>query len=137
MNLGQSRCAERHRIKVRDSHHWGPYGVLTRDVAFKAQEVGNHDYFRAPEIVEDICGCFEDGFGVNLLDRFVRSTKPCVVKFIDKETRSDCLPAAVYYLYTVWRGDKLSDQCSTCFNGKASPIPRDRILRVEFGDQPI
>jgi len=35
-------------MKANDAMHWGPYALLTKDHAFKPEEIGNLDYF-------DIC----------------------------------------------------------------------------------
>ncbi len=51
-NLGNSHSASLYHMKVNDRDHWGPYGVLVREVAFCPVEVGNHDYLDVPEIVE-------------------------------------------------------------------------------------
>jgi hypothetical protein len=131
---GDSHSAYLYRMKVGNPLHWGPYAILVRDVAFKAKEVGNHDYLRAPEVVEDICMCFSEKYGFDLLDVFLKGTKPCIVKFVDNHPRSDCLLAALYYLYSAYHEQELSRYCNTCFDGEGVLIPKERILKIEFLD---
>ena len=124
-----------YNMKVNLPQYWGPYAILVKDIAFKAKEVGAHDYFRVPEIVEDVCICFGETFRVSLLDAFRSSTRPCIVKFT-APYRDDALKKALYYLYHVQREETLHIECSTCFDGKGNPIPADKILKVEFPTYP-
>jgi len=62
-DMGSHHDADLYSMKANDAMHWGPYALLTRDHAFKSEEIGNHDYFDAPEIVEDICICFTKNTG--------------------------------------------------------------------------
>lgn len=133
--VGQSHDAFLYKMKTGDSMHWGPFAILVRDIAFRAEEVSNHDYLRAPEIVEDICNCFSDLLDFNLLDAFMRKTKPCIVKFIGPP-RDDCLRAALFYLHNVRWNAGFSQDSNTCFNGQGSPIPANRILKIEFPNYP-
>jgi hypothetical protein len=130
-DMGDHHGAGLYAMKVSDKMHWGPYALLSRDHAFKSSEIGNHDYFGAPEIVKDICLCFSEKFGYDLLGTFMRKTKPCVVKFV-AGPRGGCVSAAVYHLYNVYRGNSCSIQCNTCFDGDGVTIPREDILKVEF-----
>lgn len=131
-DLGNSHSADLYRMKVNDSLHWGPYGVLVKDIAFRAKEVGNHEYFRTPEIVEDICTCFNEKYNLDLQEAFFNNTKPCIVKFIDETPRPDCIEAAMYYLYMMFYGNELSLFCNTCFDGEAAAVPKERILNIKF-----
>jgi hypothetical protein len=60
--------ADLYRTKVQKSFHWGPFAVLVRDIAFRPEESGSHDYFRTPEIIEDICVCFKEKYSIDLLE---------------------------------------------------------------------
>jgi hypothetical protein len=131
-NVGAGHYAHLYRMKLGGRHLWGPYALLIRDIAFQPEEVGNHDYLDVPEIVEDICICFSERYDIDLLDAYRERTKPCIVKFVDSETTDEHLLTALYYLYTVHRGDPLSMACNTCFDGGGSPIPKERILGVEY-----
>jgi len=124
--------AHLYRLKINDSFHWGPHAILVKDVAFREQEVGAHNYFRTPEIVEDICTCFEKKYNMDLSDRFIKNTVPCIVKFCEDEAEFSYLKPALMYLYCVYREYAFSHYCNTCFDGEGKVIGEDKILRVEF-----
>jgi hypothetical protein len=124
--------AHLYAMKTEKPFYWGPYAILVRDIAFKPKEVGNHDYLFGPEIVEDICICFEKVYKFDLLTLFRKSTKPCIVKFVDSAPRSKYLRAAIFYLYVTRRHDRLRDYCNDCLDARGAAVSRDRILKVEF-----
>ena len=119
-------------MKTENPFHWGPYAILVRDIAFMPKEVGNHDYLFGPEIVEDICICFEKVHKIDLLALFRKSTKPCIVKFVDSTPQSKYLRATIFYLYATHRHDRLRDYCNDGLDARGVAVPRDRILKVEF-----
>lgn len=130
-DMGSHHHAGVYGMKVNDPRQWGPYALLIRDHAFKSEQIGNHDYFDAPEIVEDICICFTEKHGFDLLAAFKKITKPCVVKFFDGP-RGDCIETAIYHLYqTLWR-NQCSMQCNTCYDAEGEPVPPEWIIKVEF-----
>ena len=118
-------------MKVSDADHWGPYGVLVRDVAFCPAEIGNHDYLGIPEIIEDISLCFVEQYGFDLRSAFIQNSQPCIVKFIDYTPDPRCLPPALYYLYSRFHGEPLSLSCNTCFDGLGKSVRQKQIQRVE------
>jgi hypothetical protein len=118
--------------KTKNPFHWGPYAILIRDIAFKPNEVRNHDYFSGPEIIEDICFCFEEIYKLDLLKIFLEKTKPCIVKFVDAGTRTNYIRAALWHLHKISWQETCTDYCNDCFDGKAVPVRRDQILSVEF-----
>lgn len=130
-DMGASHYAYLYGMKVSNSLHWGPYALLTRDHAFKSKEIGNHDYLGGPEIVEDICFCFTEKHGFDLLAAFLKRTKPCIVKFFDGP-RDGCVETAVYHLYKAHRAHQCSMQCNTCYDGEGVPVSPERIMKVEF-----
>jgi hypothetical protein len=130
-DMGPHHHAGLYGMKASDPMHWGPYALLTRDHAFNSEEIGNHDYLAAPEIVEDICICLTEKHGFDLLAAFMKKTRPCVVKFFDAP-RDGCVQTAVYHLYNAYRGHRCSMQCNTCYDGEGVPVPPERIMRVEF-----
>ena len=130
-DMGSHHHAGLYEMKADDPMYWGPYALLSRDHAFKSYEVGNHDYLRAPEIVEDICICFSQRRDFDLLGAFMKKTRPGIVKFFDGP-RADCVPTAVYHLYNAYRGNICSGECNTCYDGEGVPVPAERILKVEF-----
>ncbi|AWI03207.1 hypothetical protein [Clostridium drakei] len=50
--------------------------MVVKDAAFSSEEIGNHDYLKIPEIVEDICVCFEKIYGINL---YISNSKSMIV----------------------------------------------------------
>jgi hypothetical protein len=118
-----------YRMKAEDSFHWGPYGALLRESAFQSAELGQHDYLAVPEIIEDICNAVGEEFGLDLLERFVASSTPCIVKFATKDTETETLKTAVAYLWGVLLDEPtLSGNYS---HDAAGPVPRDRVVAVE------
>ena len=135
--MGNSPSADLYHMKVNDAFHWGPYGVLVRDAALRPTQIGNHDYLRIPEIVEDISLCFEEQYGFDLCSAFIQNSQPVIVKFIDKDPHHRCLPPALYYLYSRFHGEALSLACNTCFDGRGERIRADQIRSVEVPNYSI
>jgi len=124
--------AQIYHMRTENPFHWGPYAILVRDLAFKPEDVHNHDYFSGPEIIEDICYCFRQIYHLDVLKLFLQKTKPCIVKFIDGGTGTKYVRAALWHLHKIaWR-EKCTDYCNDCFDGRGVPVARDRILGIEF-----
>nr|WP_319374281.1 hypothetical protein [uncultured Methanobacterium sp.] len=121
-----------YRNKIKNSIHWGPYAMLIKDSAFKSKEMGNHDYLKIPEIIEDICYPFDNIYNFNLLDRYIKNTQPCIVKFKHSKFELDYLGAVLFYLYKICHNLKINIHCNTCFNGKGLKIHHNDILSVEY-----
>lgn len=134
MALSENHYAYLYRMKTGDPAYWGPYALLIKDTAFKPNELHNHDYFRVPEIVEDVCIVLQELHGMDLLPVFLEKTKPCIVKFVDDDVKSYCLEAALYHLYHLRKGDGCAplSNCSISFDGKGKTIPKERIFKREF-----
>lgn len=135
---GKSHWSYLYCLKTADSVHWGPYAQLIRDIAFRSDELHHHDYFRVPEIIEDICIVLQECHGIDLLPIFAEKTRPCIVKFVDDDAKSYCLEAALCHLYHLRKGDSCTpvSPCTTGFNGKGKEIPKNRILKIEFPNYP-
>lgn len=58
-----------YRLRVGKPFHCGPYAMLVREAAFRAGEIGNHDYLVVPEIVQDICRGYEERFNASIVSR--------------------------------------------------------------------
>lgn len=126
-----SHHAGLYRLKTGNRRCWGPCAMLIRELSFKPQEVRNHDYLASPEIVEDICVCFQDTFKVNLQRLFQQATKPCIVKFIHYDSSREYLQAALFYLYRAYYEIGLPSR-TPCFDGRGKVVPRENIVKVEF-----
>jgi hypothetical protein len=129
------RSARLYASKVENRLHWGPYAILIRDIAFRPAEIGNHDYLRAPEIVEDICRCFQNDYKFDLLSEFQKRTKSCVIKFattsMTLDRQRECVVAALYHQYQRSRGLELNMDCNTCWDNNSSPILASKILKID------
>jgi hypothetical protein len=99
---------------------------------FRPRLMGNHDYLAAPEIIADICMSYEEMHSKPLLERFLESTSPCIVKFQSREPRPDALGAALLYVHRVSRGEELLTQCNTCYAGAGVALSPTSIVRVEW-----
>ncbi len=110
----------------------GPFALLVREAAFCSQGIGNHDYLKTPEIVEDICETFNELHSINLMPEFLKATRPCIVKFRDAATKPYYVGIALYYLYLSEMKVSLTDEASYCFDGAGARITCDRFLDIEF-----
>ncbi|MED4907488.1 hypothetical protein P9761_04355 [Brevibacillus centrosporus] len=128
----KSHSAWLYHLKLGDKFHWGPYAMLVREIAFVSEEVGNHDYLDAPEIVEDICHVFDGMYHCNLLERFRMETYPCIVKFQSNQSKDYYLGIVLNFLYYQYHGMEMSLHCNTCFDGKGESVTFEQILKVEF-----
>ena len=122
-----------YRLRVGKPFHCGPYAILVREAAFRAEEIGNHDYLAVPEIVRDICRGYEERFNASIVNQVTAALRPCIVKFKSKpEGDQWCLEPAVYYLHRTARGERLNLHANTCYDGGNSSIPPQDIVGVEF-----
>jgi len=124
--------AELYRLKLNNKNSWGPYAMLIKESAFKSSEMGNHDYLKIPEIIEDICICFEEKYKINLAKIFINNTKPCIIKFSVKGGEYYLLKPILYYIYCTMHNKSLSIYSNTCFNAEGELINSDSILKIEY-----
>ena len=107
--------------------------MLVKDIAFRAKEIGNHDYLRLAEIVEDICDGYRDKYGISIHEDVVSSLKPCIVKFRSNfRIDQSCIEAAIFYVYKRTKGEPLSGDANTCFDAKGNIIPHGDILSIKY-----
>jgi hypothetical protein len=114
-------------------HDEGPFAFLIREVAIKAPSPC-HNYLDAPEIVEDLAGTFLGQNYQQLVDRFKKITKPCVVSFL-AESKGYELPHVVLYVKLVLDGEVELDAGSaanTFFDSEGVVVSPERIQNVEF-----
>ncbi|PSB24739.1 hypothetical protein C7B82_25340 [Stenomitos frigidus ULC18] len=122
-----------YNLKVSDHCHWGPFAMLIREEAFRANEVGNHDYLRLPEIIEDICNGYSKVFNFRLHDTVVGSLQPCIVKFVsNKYIGNELFKPILYYLFLTAKGEPLEIESDACFDGEGLEVPVESILKVDF-----
>lgn len=132
--LTSSGVADSHYFtKTNNSMHWGPYAILVREVAFCADEAGQHDYLGMPEIIEDICNGFFKTSGVALTEVFSKKLKPAIVKFTSTDNCDDlCISTALSYVYSIIQHVAPSATWAFCFDGKTTPVAPENILKIEF-----
>lgn len=108
--------------------------MLVKESAFRSAEMGNHDYLRMPEIVEDICNGYEHQTGECILEDVSSVLTPCIVKFEVESDRDDehLNRVLLYYCWSKCRNEEMCDLSNTCFDGQGRVIPRSAILKVEF-----
>lgn len=126
-----NKFAYLYRTKVTGEFHWGPYAMLVRDAAFSSKEIGNHDYLKIPEIVEDISICFEKIYGINLAENYIKNSKSIIVKFISENVKEYYVGVALNYLYSKLHNFRMSLDCNTCYDGKAKIVSKKAILNIE------
>ena len=120
-------------LKTPDPFHWGPFAMLVRESAFNPEELGNHDYLRCPEIIEDICNGYEKRYSESIYERVVKNLHPCIVKFRSKKwIDMDLIKVAIYYLHMAVNNSEWDHSANTCFDGKGESVPKSDIIKVEF-----
>lgn len=121
-----------YELKVGKPYLAGPFGMLVRESAFRAREMGNHDYLRIPEIMEDICDGYSERFGDPILAALQAALVPCIVKFRSTRTSPTYLSSAARYLYDIEQGESLTMWSNHVFDGQNKAVPFEDILGVEF-----
>jgi hypothetical protein len=131
----RGQFADQYARKLAYQFNEGPFAFLVRDALLLRDQMGaNHDFLGIPEIVEDICLCYEMMFGYRLRARFSEATKPCVVKFKSRAPRPDALAAALMYVHRKAKGQELERSCNTCYSGEGVAVPPHDIVQVEWPD---
>lgn len=117
-----------HRLKFKEDQ--GPHAVLVRDVLIEPNRFESVDYLDCPEIIKDICGSFDEGFGKDLLKLFRDSSHPCIVTFLDDQPRNDAIGAATTYIWCIARNEDCL-LCNTCYEANGRVISKTAIIDVE------
>lgn len=119
-------------LRTQNSFHWGPYGILVRDIAFIAEDLWQHDYLKMPELVEDICNAYRLDHGVSLYTHYSEALKPKIVSF--KSTHrldSGCVESALGYAYRYIRGHSLDCMSVTGIDCEGVAISPEQITGIE------
>lgn len=123
-----NEAAYRYREKFSHIIHEGPHAILIRETADLIRNDNTYvDYFKTPEIVEDMCSYC----GFRLQDKFTAKTVPCVVKFIGHSPDINALHTAVMYAYRKYRRLALLPACNYCYTARGTAVPPEYILKVE------
>ncbi|MBZ5504910.1 MAG: hypothetical protein LAO78_05415 [Acidobacteriia bacterium] len=115
----------------------GPFGMLIRELAFHAEAIGNVDYLKLPELVDDICKGYKSKYGKSIRNEISHGLRKCIVKFKSTERTEDGLIAPALYYSWVKANDKKFDDVDRSavaysFNGSGATIPFEAIQRIEF-----
>jgi hypothetical protein len=119
-----------YRLKVRDPFYWGPFAYLIKEDAireYRSSRSQTH-YLDMPEVIENICVSFKRMYEVDLPTVFMANTTPCIVKFVDFNSRVQDLLAALRYLFLVWHGSE-DFPLNGVYKGL---ITADRIQAIQF-----
>jgi len=123
---------EMYELRTNDSIHWGPYGILVREVAFNTKKLKQHDYLKMPELVEDICNAYKLTYEVSLDLLYENLLIPKLVKFYSsKRLDNGCIEAALNYAYTKIRKLPINESCVTVLNNGGTAIKPEEIVNVE------
>lgn len=122
---------ELYSMKISDSCHHGPFGFLIREVIFKPSEFGNWDYLDTPEIVDDICTTFKKYYNVDLINKYLQNSEPCIVKFNSSDISTSLLGITLAYIHCKLRNIEIWQDCSIAYDGKGETIPQDDIIEIE------
>jgi len=121
-----------YNLKSSSIIHSGPYAMLVKEVAFDSKNIGNHDYLRMPEIMEDICNGYQKKYGSSIFEELYKSLSPIIIKFISgKKIDESCVGAALHYAYQSNKLSNMSISSNTCFDGGNLIIPFDEILNID------
>lgn len=122
------------REKLTHAVHSGPYAILVREVADYANELGQHDYLRMPEIIEDLCEEVRAECGLDLLAIYEERWRPCTVKFVvpGGVSGEGGITAALAYLRALVLQGKPDTGAVCNFDGKNCAISPEWLLAVDF-----
>jgi hypothetical protein len=109
----------------------GPWAIHIREIAFIQNSTVIGNFLEIPEIVDDICRVFDIIYQYDLKERYINSTKSCIVKFTSKNNCESCLGLALYYLYCKCKSIDLTEYCVLNSKGELI-IPKLDILKIEW-----
>ena len=130
---GSSDCwnASLYKLKLDNEIGQGPFAMLIKELAFPDHHPNNIDYIDLPEIVRDICECFDRDYKYNLLDLYLASTKKYIIKFKSNDHESFDLGSALIHKYRLLNGMPKESYPVCCFSGKGESVPSKDILKIE------
>ena len=129
----QDAISERYESRIKRPYLTGPYAVLVRDVAFRVEEAGVHDYLAMPETLTDICDRYQEIYKMNIFAPLQEKLVPCIIKFgSDRKIGRTCIESALYYLYVLEHNKELKDSANTCFDGQNEKVLPAQIKSIEF-----
>jgi hypothetical protein len=121
-----------YNLKI-DKLHAGPFAMLVRESAFHAETLGNVDYLRVPETIEDICIGYNAEFGESIFEEISRALRKCIVKFKSiKDTAPYLISAALTYGWCKANSAKFTHAIGVGFDAEGEAIAPNDIVNVEF-----
>lgn len=122
-----------YQLKADSALHSGPYAMLVKESAFFSSEMGNHDYLRMPEIIEDICNGYKKQFGESILAEVSEALTPCIVKFeMRDDSARSLLEPALQYCWCKANRQPLHIGANMCFDGQGNSVPSECIKEIQF-----
>jgi hypothetical protein len=130
---GSSNCwnAYLYNLKLNKEIGQGPFAMLIKELAFPDHHPNNIDYIDLPEIVRDICECFDKKYKYNLLDLYLANTKKYIIKFKSNDHESFDFGSALIHKYRLLNGMPRESYPVCCFSGQGEPVPPKDILKIE------
>jgi hypothetical protein len=120
-----------YRLKTGDRLHFGPYGVLVRDILLDPSATNSHDYLACPEIVQDIARCYQSAHKVDLEARFCAASHPVIVKFQSRDVWAGALPTSVWFVFAKLRHAELTLHARGGFDGEGRAVQPGDVVEVE------
>jgi len=121
-----------YKFRISNTNFKGPYAISIKETAFNADKLRHHDYLAVPEIIKDICFCFENNYGYDLFNEYSKNSFPCIVKFKTDFSHPDIIGKVLFYLYQTVHGNELNSNCKINYNANGNKIPPEDILKVEY-----
>ena len=113
----------------------GPYAGLVRDIFFYTDSNGQSvwkNFTRIPEFIEQVCEVFDTKYNFNMMERTKKSTRGCIVKFLETNGNPKYLKSAIYYLCFKCRNFDLSIECTEAFNGQGEKVLPEKVQNIEW-----
>lgn len=114
----------------------GPYGFLIFNVDCFNKSIFEWHYLKeGPEIIYHICDEFQNIYGYNLFEKYITSTKPCIVKYIWYDVNIIDIGYALSALYYVMSNQKLDKEQNPCFSTRGNIVPSENIEKIFYVDR--
>jgi len=121
-----------YKFRTSNTDFEGPYAISIRETAFKTDKIRHHNYLAVPEIIRDICICFEHYYGHDLFSEYKKNSVPCIVKFKTEFSEPELLGKVMFYMYQTVHNKELNSNCKTNYNANGTRIPPEDILKIEY-----
>jgi len=121
-----------YKFRTTNTHFEGPYAISIKDTAFKTNKICHHNYLAVPEIIRDICLCFEHNYGYDLFNEYSKNSIPCIVKFKTQFSDPELIGNVLFYMYQTVHNKELNSNCKTNYNAQGCRIPPEDILKIEY-----